>query len=47
MPMLEFNGYVKAIEKIGELETGEKEEVSLTGDAGAIKAKAMFGVKKK
>jgi len=45
MPMLEFDGYVKAIEKISELETGEKKEKSLTGKAGAKAAKLMFGVK--
>ena len=45
MPMPEFDGYVKAIEKISELETGEKKEKSLTGKAGAKAAKAMFGVK--
>ncbi len=45
--MQEFNGYMKAIGTIAELETGEKKEDPLTGKAGAKVAKMMFGKKKK
>ena len=47
MPMQEFDGYMKAIDTIAELETSEKKEESLTGKIGAKAAKRAFGVKKK
>ena len=45
--MREFNGYMAAINKIVELETGEKQEESLTGKTGAALASKMFRRKKK
>lgn len=45
--MREFNGYMDAISKLVELETGEKQEKSVTGKEGAALAKKMLRRKKK
>ena len=46
MPLGEFYRYVEAINKVVELDTGKKEEESLTGKAGAEAANRMFRKKK-